>query len=56
MIQCDRPVEHRKPDIMVLEKEKKKCIIIDVAISGDNRIRKKEKEKIEKYQESGIEE
>ena len=51
MIQCDRPVEHRKPDIVVLEKEKKKCIIIDVAIPGDNRIRKKEKEKIEKYQE-----
>lgn len=42
---------HRKPDIVVLEKEKKKCIIIDVAIPGDNRIRKKEKEKIEKYQE-----
>ena len=49
MIQCDHYIECRKPDIVVVEKEEKKCIIIDIAIPGDNRVGAKEKEKIEKY-------
>ena len=49
MIQCDNYVECRKPDIIVVEKEEKKCTIIDIAIPGNNRVGAKEKEKIEKY-------
>ena len=33
----------------MVEKEEKKCIIIDIAIPGDNRVGAKEQEKIEKY-------
>uniref|UniRef100_A0A1X7VKC9 Reverse transcriptase zinc-binding domain-containing protein n=1 Tax=Amphimedon queenslandica TaxID=400682 RepID=A0A1X7VKC9_AMPQE len=51
MIQCDHLIEHRKPDIVVLEKGDKKCFIVDVAIPGDKRIISKEEEKVEKYQE-----
>ena len=42
-IQCDNVIEARRPDL-------KSCVIIDVAIPGDCRIREKEIEKIEKYQ------
>ena len=50
MIQCDRVVEARRPDIVVVDKEKKDVKIIDIAIPGDNRVKGKEQEKIEKYQ------
>ena len=32
-------------------KSEKECLIIDIAIAGDNRIKQKEQEKIEKYQD-----
>ena len=51
MIQCDHMIEHRKPDIVVVEKVGRRCFIIDVAIPGDKRIAAKEEEKVEKYQE-----
>ena len=44
-------IECRKPDIVVVDKVNKKCLIIDVAIPGDSRVGKKEEEKVEKYQE-----
>ena len=50
MIQCDRVVECRKPDIVIVDKKERKCVIIDVAIPGDSRVNSKEEEKIEKYQ------
>jgi hypothetical protein len=50
-VQCDRYVKHRKPDIIVINKLEKKCFIIDIAIPGDSRVKKKEEEKIKKYQE-----
>ena len=37
MVQCDRYIEHRKPDSYCL----KKCVIIDIAILGDSRVVKK---------------
>jgi hypothetical protein len=46
MIQCDRYIEHRKPDILVVDKLARKCVIIDIAIPGDSRILKKEEEKL----------
>ena len=49
-IQCDRIVETRRPDIVFVNKQAKEVMIIDVAISGDARVKDKELEKIEKNQ------
>ena len=48
-IQCDNVIEARRPDLILVDKKAKSCVIIDVAIPGDCRIREKEIEKIEKY-------
>ena len=40
-IQCDYQIEHRRPDMVVVEKTERKCIIIDIAIPGDNRVGEK---------------
>ena len=50
MIQCDQMVEHRKPDIVIIDKRKKDVKIIDIAIPVDSRVKEKECEKIEKYE------
>ena len=42
-------MEARRPDLILVNKKAKSCVIIDVAIPGDCRIREKEIEKIEKY-------
>ena len=49
MIQCDKKIEARKPDIVLEDKGKKEVKIIDVAIPGDVRVCEKELEKIDKY-------
>ena len=49
-IQCDNVMEARSPDLILVEKKAKSCVIIDVAVPGDCRIRDKEIGKIEKYQ------
>ena len=49
-IQCDNVMEARRPDLILVEKKAKSCVIIDVAVPGDCRIREKAIEKIEKYQ------
>ena len=49
-IQCDNVIEARRPDLILINKKAKSCVIIDVSIRGDCRIREKEIEKIEKYQ------
>ena len=49
-IQCDNVVEARRPNLILVDKKEKSCVITDVAIPGDCRIREKEIEKIEKYQ------
>ena len=54
-IQCDRVIEHRRPDITVVDKVKRKCWIIDVAIPGDHNIATKEFEKIDRYSELRVE-
>ena len=48
MIQFDREIKARKPDIVVANKKKRSCGIIDNAIPGDIRISEKEREKIER--------
>ena len=50
-IQCDHVIEARRPDIAVVNKQDKKCTIIDIAVAADKRIGEKENEKVEKYQD-----
>ena len=50
-IQCDHVIEARRPDIVVVEKENNKAIIVDIASPWDHRVYEKEGEKIEKYQD-----
>ena len=38
-----------QPDIVVVDKERKRAVVIDVAIPADANIRKKEHKKVEKY-------
>ena len=49
-IQTDNKIEHKKPDIVILDKIERKFLIIDVACSLDIGVKGKEKEKIENYQ------
>jgi len=45
----DRTIPNNKPDIIIRDNEKGTCMLIDVAISGDRNVIKKEAEKILKY-------
>ena len=40
-----------KPDIIIYDNEKRTCMLIEVAISGDRNVIKKDGEKILKYQD-----
>ena len=40
----------RRPDIVFIDKKEREVVIIDVAILGDDRVKDKELEKLEKYQ------
>lgn len=48
-IQTDKTLEHYRPDITVIEKKTKKCLLIDPACPFDTRIEKKEEEKCNNY-------
>ena len=48
-------IETRRPDLVVVDKKERSCKIIDCAVPGDSRIEEKEKGKIEKYQDMGME-
>ena len=49
MVQCDIPIEHRKPDIIVIDKSQKLCIIIDVACPCDYNLIEKKNDKLNRY-------
>ena len=49
MIQCDKEIQARRPDIVVVYKCKWEVRIVDIAIPGDARVFEKEIEKIDKY-------
>ena len=49
-VQCDRKIEATRPDIVFTDKKDREVVIIDVAILGDDRVKGKELEKIQKYQ------
>ena len=50
-IQTDHDVEARRLDLVVVDKKRRTCKIIEFAVPGDSRIKEKKKEKIEKYQD-----
>ena len=51
-IHCDHVIEARRPDVVVVDKENNKVIIIvDIASPWDHRVYEKEGENIEKYQD-----
>jgi hypothetical protein len=54
-IQTDRTIPNNKPDIIIRNNEEGTCMLIDVAISGDRNVIKKEAEKILKYKDLTIE-
>jgi len=54
-IQTDRTIPNNKPDVIIRDNEKETCKLIDVAISGDRNVIKKEAEKILKYKDLRIE-
>ena len=49
-IQCDHIIKARRPDIVVVEKDSNKAIIVYIASPWDHRVYEKESEKVEKYQ------
>jgi len=53
-VQTDRTIPKKKPDIIIRDNEKGTCMLIDVAISGDRNVIKKEAEKILKYKDLTI--
>ena len=50
-VYTDKKIHHRRPDLVVVNKEEKKTLLIDVACPMDHNIKKKEKEKVDNYQE-----
>jgi hypothetical protein len=44
-VQIDRTIPNNKIDIIICDNEKRTCMLIDVAISGDKNVIKKEAEK-----------
>ena len=50
-IQTDHRIEYNKPDIVVLDKQSRSCLVIDVACPFDTRVKNKEQEKVENYQD-----
>ena len=48
-VQCERKIDAKRPDIVFIDKERE-VVITDVAIPGDDRVKGKELEKLEKYQ------
>ena len=48
-LQTDHVTEARRPDMVIMDKTKNECKIIDFACSFDSRIEKKEKDKMKGY-------
>jgi hypothetical protein len=50
-VRTDRAIPNNKPDIIIRDNEKRTCMLIDVAISGDRNVINKEAESILKYKD-----
>ena len=51
----NKTIPNNKPDIIIRDNERGTCMLIDVAVSGDRNVIKKEAEKILKYKDLTIE-
>ena len=51
LVQCDRTITACKPDLILVNKQAKEAIIVDVAVPKDRLVADREAEKIQKYQE-----
>ena len=54
-VQTDRSIPNNKPDTIIRDNEKGTCVLIDVVISGDRNVIKKETENILIYKDLTIE-
>jgi hypothetical protein len=54
-VQTDRTIPSNKPDIIIRDNEKGTCMLIDIAISGNGNVIRKEAEKILKYKDLTLE-
>ena len=54
-VQTDHVIKERRPDLVVVDKEKRICQIVDLAIPYDTKIMEREIDKITKYQDLGRE-
>jgi len=54
-VQTDRTIPNNRPDIIIRDNQKRTCMLIDVAISGDINVIKKEADKILKDEDLTIE-
>jgi hypothetical protein len=54
-IHTDRVIDARRPDIVVVDKLNSQTTIIDIAVPRNYRVKEKESEKIEKYQDLALE-
>ena len=50
-IQTDNKLDHNRPDIVIVNKSRWSCLLVDIACPFATRIVKKEKEKIDVYQD-----
>ena len=48
-IQMDHLIPARRPDLIIINKKKRTCKIVDFAVPADHRIKQKECEKKDKY-------
>ena len=48
-MQTDHLIPDRRPDLIIINKKKRTCKIVDFAVSADHRIKLKESEKKDKY-------
>ena len=49
-IQCDENIIAKRPDLILVDKEKKHCLFIDIAAPRDEKVAEKEDEKEDKHQ------
>jgi hypothetical protein len=54
-VQTDRTIPNNKLDIIIRDNEKGTCMLIDVAMSGDRNVIKKEARKILRYKDLTVE-
>ena len=50
-IQTYHVIQHRRFDIVVVYKKERKCQLLDIAITGDSRLERKEYEMVDNYNE-----